>query len=617
VNSGTVNGSFSVTGERGTAGLDRIELHDDAQQKLAIAAASMSVPIETEASHEFITLAVNKFRERLGLKPRGPLTPHARLYLDIADAIEANRPLPIPAKDVLPSLEMCMATYESALTGRETSIPISPKSVVYDGVRWEDYKLRACDRSVPTAAFIPNALERGQPSVSRSLLQGIKWALANFGITPAHVKVLLRKRPNIHGGPKARHWPWPRRRHIDTRESRAVAKLLRREVLFGDAVVYNGPEEAAYCREFARYLGGGYADAVNAGSNALYLALRALELPPGSEVIVPPATDAGGLMPVPMNLCIPVPADAAPGQINTSADQIRTAMTERTAAIVVAHIGGHPLDMDPIIALCNDRGIPLVEDCAQAHGAIYKSRMVGTMGAISAFSTMFGKHHCTGGQGGIVFTRDPSLFARAQQAADRGKPFGALRPDGNVVGSLNFNQDELAMAFGRVQLAKLPRFLAARRRFAALVEQGLKALGTVSLLPAPPGAESAYLFLLLKLDLANLRCDSQVFARALELEGISGAYAGYPVYPTDQPWYRDGCVFGDSGLPWSLVQRKPKLYDLPNARQSNRTLVRIDIHEGLGPREAKDLLAAIRKVARHYASEPVCSINKIAQGYRS
>jgi len=602
VNSGTLNGSFGITGDAGSAGLDWLDLVDDGRQRAAAVAAAAAVPIAAEPSNDPIARVLRAVGARLGKEAPLPLTPHARLYLDIAGAIAQGRPLPIPAGDALCSLELCMAVYESVLTGKPANIPLSPKSIVYEGVQPKDYAARACNRTVPSAPFIPRVPSPQPPSPSQTIVKAIKWTLANFGIAPGHIKALLRKPPHVHGGPKARRWPWPRRRHIDRRERRALDRLLRREILFGDAIVYAGAEEAAYCSEFAKYLGGGYADAVNAGSNALYLALRALELPPGSEVIVPPATDTGGLMPIAMNLCIPVPADAAPGQINTSVDQIRAALTDRTAAVVVAHIAGHPLDMDPIIALCNEHALPLVEDCAQAHGAIYKGRMVGTLGAISAFSTMFGKHHCTGGQGGIVFTRDPTLFARAQQAADRGKAFGELHASGNLMGSLNFNQDELAMAFGRVQLAKLPGFLVARRRFAKLIAQGLNDGVAVSLLPAPAGSESAYLFLLFKLDLTRLRCDSQAFALALVLEGIPDVYAGYPVHPTDQVWHREGRVFGDSGLPWSLVQQKPKVYELPNARQSNRMLVRVDIHEGLGPQEAKDLLTAIHKVARYYAA---------------
>src|SRR5262249_24769306 len=151
------------------------------------------------------------------------------------------------------------------------------------------------------------------------------------------------------------------------------------------------------------YLGGGYAKAVNSGTNAVYVSLRALDLEPGTEVIVPPITDPGGTMPVALMNCIPIPADCERGSLNTSAEEIRKVLTDRTSAIIVAHIAGRPVDMDAVLELAAERGIPVVEDCAQAHGALYKGRMVGTLGAISAFSTMFGKHHCTGAQGGVVF----------------------------------------------------------------------------------------------------------------------------------------------------------------------------------------------------------------------
>src|SRR5262249_17813563 len=145
-----------------------------------------------------------------------------------------------------------------------------------------------------------------------------------------------------------------------------------------------------------------------------------------------------------------------PESILTSAKQIKAVLTDRTSAIVVAHMGGHPVDMDPILELATERQIPVVEDCAQAHGAVYKGRMVGTLGTISAFSTMFGKHHSTGGQGGVIFTRDPLLLAKARQFGDRGKAFGIPDKDGNLLASLNFNQTEINMAIGRVQLDKLP-----------------------------------------------------------------------------------------------------------------------------------------------------------------
>jgi dTDP-4-amino-4,6-dideoxygalactose transaminase len=420
-------------------------------------------------------------------------------------------------------------------------------------------------------------------------------------IEPALVKAVIRSPRSPLGGPRARRFPWPRRRHFDRREKQAVLRLMDREVRKGGALVYGGPETKAYCEAFAAFHGGGFAAAVNSGTNAVYVALRALDLQPGAEVIVPPITDAGGSMPVALLNCIPVPADSAPGSLNVSVDQVRAAITDRTAAIVIAHISGHAVDLDPILELAAERNIPVVEDCAQAHGALYKGKPVGTFGAIAAFSTMFGKHHATGGQGGVVFTRDTLLFARARQVIDRGKPVSALGTHGNIVASLNFNQDELSMAIGRVQLAKLPGALAARRQFAKQVEEGLQGVEGVRLVADAEDTAGAYWFLCLQLDEAKLACDGQQFALGLELEGIGGVSAGYPFFPTDHPWHRDAVVFGASGMPWSLRQEKPLRYELPNAHAANKRMVRVDVHEQLGPTEARDLVAAVRKLARHHA----------------
>ncbi len=429
----------------------------------------------------------------------------------------------------------------------------------------------------------------------------VKKVLVAANIEPALVKAVVKKPPMVNGGPAARRWPWPRRRHFDKRERDAVMRLMNRELRRGGAIVYGGPEEKQYSEAFAKYLGGGFAKAVNSGTNAVYVALRALDLEPGSEVIVPPITDQGGCMPVAMMNCIPIPADSDPGSINTSAEQIAKVITDRTSAILVAHITGHPLDMDPIIELAAKRGIPVVEDCAQAHGALYKGRMVGTLTEISAFSTMFGKHHSTGAQGGIVFTRDTMLFARARMIADRGKPSGVVSPTGNAVASLNFNQDEISMAIGRVQLEKLPAALDARRAFVAVVEEGLRCVEGLSLVGPPKDSVGAYWFLLVKLDFSKLRCTALEFCHALEVEGIGGVQNGYPFFPSDHPWYRNAIVYGSSGLPWSIVQQKPQHFELPNAHEANRMMVRVDVHEQLGPNEARDLVAALKKLARYFA----------------
>ena len=125
--------------------------------------------------------------------------------------------------------------------------------------------------------------------------------------------------------------------------------MFDKSIATGNAIGYNGAEEEAFGKEFAEYLGGGFADGVNAGTNAVYVALKSLDLPPFSEVIVGCVTDPGGMMPIVELNCIPVPADTEPGSMNTGAREIEARITERTSAIVVAHIAGEPADMPGIL----------------------------------------------------------------------------------------------------------------------------------------------------------------------------------------------------------------------------------------------------------------------------
>ena len=116
----------------------------------------------------------------------------------------------------------------------------------------------------------------------------------------------------INGGEKVRRTPLPARGLFGEEEKRAAVALFDKAIATGNAFSYNGEEEEAYCKEFAEFLGGGYADGVNSGTSAIYVALRALDIEPFTEVIVPPVTDPGGVMPVPLANCIPVVADGAP-----------------------------------------------------------------------------------------------------------------------------------------------------------------------------------------------------------------------------------------------------------------------------------------------------------------
>ena len=412
------------------------------------------------------------------------------------------------------------------------------------------------------------------------------------------------KKLAIDGGRKVRESPWPARRLLGEEEKRAVIALLDKAMASSDVCGYNGEQEEAYCNQFARSLGGGYADAVNSGTSAVYVALRALEIEPFTEVIVPPITDPGGVMPVPLMNCVPVPADAAPGSYNAGPEQVRDRITRQTSAILVAHIAGIPCDMDGIMDVARSAGLPVIEDCAQAHGALYRGRAVGTIGDVAAFSTMFGKHHATGGQGGVVFTKDEHLYWRAKRLADRGKPFGLEGVTSNIVASLNLNSSELAMALGREQLKKLPGMVEARRRVALSIAAQCESLRTVRMVSDPPECKASFWFLFFRVDLARIRVGKEQFVAALAAEGLPVG-ASYLHTPVLADWYRNRAVFGTSGYPWACPLYKGdrnKQYELPNAMATDACHFTMNIHEGCGEQEVADTIAALRKVEAAYAS---------------
>ena len=405
----------------------------------------------------------------------------------------------------------------------------------------------------------------------------------------------------IDGGKPVRTESMPARGLITEAEKEAVVGLFDEAIAEGSAFGYSGPRERQFEQDFVEYMGGGYADGVNSGSNAVYCALGALRLDALSEVIVPAITDPGGIMPIPLLGLVPVVADTDGEGFNTSAKQIEPLITERTRAIVIAPIMGEPVDMDPILALAENHDLYVIEDCAQSHGALYKGKLVGTIGNIAAFSTMFGKHFTTGGQGGIVYTQNEELHWEGRRFADRGKPFHMDAP-GNVRAGINCNLNEIAATIGSVQVKRLPQMIEKRRKIGEAVKEGLKGGVAVTLGRQVPESKSSYWYLRIKLELDALRVDKQQFCRALQAEGIP-CLPSYPVLPSTAPWFKNKAVFGNSGFPWDSSDyagsREP-ISRTANAENAMTDNIPVLMHENYGPEQANEIVAALKKVEQAY-----------------
>jgi len=231
----------------------------------------------------------------------------------------------------------------------------------------------------------------------------------------------------------------------------------------------------------ADYCGVSHGIALANGTVALELALKALDIGPGDEVVVPPRTFIATVSSVVLCGATPVFSEVDADSQNITADAIRECITPRTKAIIVVHLAGWPCDMDPIIELANEFDLKVIEDCAQAHGASYKGKPVGSVGDVAAFSFCQDKIMTTGGEGGMLVTNDELLWERAWAYKDHGKSYDAIyrreskseevfRWVHESFGS-NWRMTEMQSAIGRIQLKKLDKWVERRRNNAQILAE--------------------------------------------------------------------------------------------------------------------------------------------------
>lgn len=269
--------------------------------------------------------------------------------------------------------------------------------------------------------------------------------------------------------------PWP---CFNEDEIAAVSRVLA-----SNRVNYwTGREGREFEREFASWAGTEYAVAVANGTVALDLALHSLGIGRGDEVVVTPRTFLASVSCVVNAGATPLFADVDHDSGNISAKSIASVMTPRTRAVIVVHLAGWPCDMDPIMDLAEAHGLKVIEDCAQAHGARYKERSVGSIGHIGAWSFCQDKIMTTGGEGGMVTTNDRELWSRMWSFKDHGKSweevYGRDHPLGfrwvhNSFGT-NWRMLEMQAVIGRLQLLRLAEWTELRNANAAALNTALR-----------------------------------------------------------------------------------------------------------------------------------------------
>jgi dTDP-4-amino-4,6-dideoxygalactose transaminase len=285
-------------------------------------------------------------------------------------------------------------------------------------------------------------------------------------------------------------WPW-----YASDERAAVDTVLAS----GKVNYWTGQETRSFEKEYAAYLQVKHAIALANGTVALELPLRMWGIGSGDEVIVTPRSFIASVSCAALLGARPVFADVDRDSGNLTADTIARVITPRTRAIIPVHLAGWPCDLDPIMELGKERGIKVLEDCAQAHGARYKGRPVGSYGHAAAFSFCQDKIMTTGGEGGLLATNDTSLWDHAWSFKDHGKTWDAVYDRKHAPGptfrwvhdrfGTNWRLTESQAAIGRIQLQKLDGWVETRRRNAAIY---MKRLSCISALRIPEIPSECY-----------------------------------------------------------------------------------------------------------------------------
>lgn len=286
--------------------------------------------------------------------------------------------------------------------------------------------------------------------------------------------------------------PWP---SFTAEDAEAVQRVL----LSNRVNYWTGTECREFEKEFAAWCHTEHAVAVANGTVALDLALKALNIGPGDEVITTPRTFIASASCVVNAGAKPVFADVDRDSQNITADTIAKVITPRTKAIIAVHLAGWPCDMDPIMALANQHGIAVIEDCAQAHGARYHGRPVGSIGHIGAWSFCQDKIMTTGGEGGMVTTNDKTLWQTMWSFKDHGKSWQAVYEREHPPGfrwlhesfGTNWRMMEMQAVLGRRQLEQMPEWTQKRQQNLQQIAETVSAFKVLRMPLPPQGVEHA------------------------------------------------------------------------------------------------------------------------------
>lgn len=354
---------------------------------------------------------------------------------------------------------------------------------------------------------------------------------------------------------------------IGEEEINAVVDVLK------SGMLASGKEVEAFEKEFADYLGAKHGIAVINGTAALDVALKALKIKSGDEVITTPFTFIASVNSILFQGARPVFADIDPKTYNLDPNDVLEKINEKTKAIVVVHLYGQPADMKAFKEIAEDHGLYLIEDCAQAHGAEFEGQKVGTFGDIAAFS-FYPTKNITTGEGGMVVTSDEELAKRAKLIRNHGQAEKYL----HVELGYNLRMTNIAAAIGRVQLKKLDKWNERRIENAKALTEGIREID--GLIPPYVDKRVKHVFHQYVIKVEDFPVERNELMEKLRERGI-GTAVHYPIPVHHQPFYQK------LGYPKDCC---------PNSIEAAKKVLSLPVHPAVGREEIAYITRTLKEI---------------------
>jgi len=368
---------------------------------------------------------------------------------------------------------------------------------------------------------------------------------------------------------------------------------VKRVLQSGKVNYWTGNEGRLFEKEFATFIGVKYAVAVMNGTVALEAALMALGIGKGDDVIVTPRSFIASASCAVMRGAKPVFADVDRESQNITAATIEKVITKRTRAIIAVHLAGWPCAMDKIMALAKKHKLAVIEDCAQAVGAFYKGRPVGSFGDAAAFSFCQDKILTTGGEGGMVVTNKKEIWSKVWSYKDHGKSYDAVYKSDIKPGpsfrwlhesfGTNWRMMEVQSAIGRIQLQKLEGWIRKRRRNAEILTNAFLNIPALRVTVPPDNVVHSYYkyYVFLRPEMLKKGWDRERIITAINNLGIP-CFTG-----SCSEMYREKAFAKDN-----LRPGKP----LPVAKELGDTAIMFPVHPTLSVSDMRDMVKAAQKI---------------------